>query len=266
MNGLKRNSLAALFCTVILLPFALAFAKTPVRVGAYEFPPYVQLQQDQISGLTIELIKQLNQLQQDYHFELVMTTAVRRHQDFQQGLFDALFFEDMHWGWQQRGIILQQSPPFAQDDEVFIALRSYAKSQRWFDDLSGKSIAGILGYHYPIADYQTDPNILTNHYLLIPISDHYTNIELVLKQRTEMAIVARSFLSQYLAANPQYREQLLISERVDQSYQHRLLLHPEHPLQIATLYLWVLQLVQQPDLRHTFSQHGLQLLQPEREN
>lgn len=253
---------STLLLTLLMLFLPPAVAKIPVRVGAYEFPPYVQLQQEQASGFTVELITQLNQLQQEYHFELVMTTAIRRHQDFQQGLFDALFFEDINWGWQQRAIELKQSPAFAKDDEVFIALRSQAESQQWFDDLSGKSMAGILGYHYRIADYQTDAELLSSQYLLVPISDHQTNIELVLKQRTDTAIVTRSFLSQYLDLHPQYREVLLISDRIDQSYQHQLLLRAEHPLEITTLYQWVQHVLQQPALQQALTQYGLQLLPP----
>lgn len=253
---------ALILLTMIMLLLQPVFAKIPVRVGAYEFPPYIQFQQDQASGFTVELIAQLNQLQQQYHFELVMTTAIRRHQDFQQGLFDALFFEDANWGWQQRDIALQQSAAFAKDDEVFIALKSQAKSQQWFDDLSGKTIAGILGYHYRIADYQTDPALLASRYLIIPVNDHHASIELVLKRRTDTAIVTRSFLFQYLNLHPKHRNTLMISERIDQSYQHQLLLHPEHPLNIDTLYQWVQHLLQQPAFKQVFAQHGLQLLAP----
>ena len=58
-----------LYCLVAILSLlAPAQAKTLVKVGAYEFPPYVQIQQQQASGLTVELISQLNQLQQQYHF------------------------------------------------------------------------------------------------------------------------------------------------------------------------------------------------------
>lgn len=260
MSSLYKNTVLTLLCWLVLP--SVAYAKIPVKVGAYEFPPYVQFQQHQVNGLTVELIAQLNQLQQKYHFELVMTTAVRRHQDFQQGLFDAIFFEDINWGWKQREMPIHHSAAFAKDDEVFIALRSQAKSQLWFDDISGKTIAGILGYHYRTTDYQTDPKLLASQYQMIPVTDHNASIELVLKQRTDTAIVTRSFLAQYLELKPQFRDVLLISERIDQSYQHQLLLHAEHTLDINTLYQWVFHLLQQPVLQQALTKHGLQLLPP----
>lgn len=250
-----------LYCLVAILSLlAPAQAKTLVKVGAYEFPPYVQIQQQQASGLTVELISQLNQLQQQYHFELVLTTAVRRHQDFQQGLFDAIFFEDINWGWHNKGLAMQQSPAFARDDEVFIALLSKAGSQQWFDNLQGKSIAGILGYHYRIANYETDPARLATEYLMIPVTDHFASVELVLKGRTDTAIVTRTFIKQYLSVNPQHHDALLISERIDQSYGMQLLLRESHPLDIATLYQWLHLILQQPGFHQTLAEHGLQLL------
>ena len=264
MSTHRQNLIAAILGLVILLSLLIqpVFATITVRVGAYEFPPYIQFQADNATGLIVDLITQLNLLQQDYHFELVMTTAVRRHQDFQQGLFDALFFEDANWGWQQRDISLLQSAAFASDEEVFIALRSKVTSQQWFDDLTDKTIAGILGYHYPTADFQTDPELLTNRHSIIQVNDHHASIELVLKQRTDTAIVTRWFLAQYLLLHPQYRNTLLISDRIEQRYQLQLLLHPEHPLDINILYRWVLQLLQQADFQSAFARHGLQLLVP----
>ncbi|MCC5827367.1 transporter substrate-binding domain-containing protein [Alkalimonas sp.] len=245
---------------VWMLFFNQLFAKTLVRVGGYQFPPYIELEHGLAKGFTVELIRQLNQMQQDYHFELVLTTPIRRHQDYQQGLFDAIFFEDPYWGWVQRGIAIDNSPAFAKDDEVFIALASNASSQQWFDDLSDKTIAGILGFHYQIANYETDPDLLAEKHYMTLVSDHQASIELVLKQRTDTAIVTRSFLHQYLRSHPENSEKIIISDRVDQSYHHQLLINPEHELAIATLHQWVLQLLQQEQLSHKLHRHGLTLL------
>ncbi|MDP4535791.1 transporter substrate-binding domain-containing protein [Alkalimonas collagenimarina] len=250
--------IAALIALVFF--FNQASAKNLVRVGGYEFPPYIELEHGLAKGLTVELIRQLNQLQQEYVFELILTTPIRRHQDYQQGLFDAIFFEDIAWGWGQRDIAIDNSPAFAKDDEVFIALRSNASSQQWFDDLSGKTIAGILGYHYQLTNYETDPDILADTYRMTLVSNHQASVELVLKERTDSAIVTRSFLYQFLHAYPEKAAQLLISERVDQSYQHQLLIHPEHPLAIDTLYHWVQQLLQQEPLSKEFQRYKLELM------
>ncbi|SEA47045.1 transporter substrate-binding domain-containing protein [Alkalimonas amylolytica] len=242
---------------VWVLFFNQLLAKTVVRVGAYQFPPYIELEHGLAKGFTVELIRQLNRMQQDYQFELVLTTPIRRHQDYQQGLFDAIFFEDPYWGWVQRGIEIDHSPAFAKDDEVFIALASNAHSQQWFDDIHDKTIAGILGYHYRITNYETDPELLATKYHMTLVNDHQASIELVLKQRTDTAIVTRSFFHQYLRSNPESSDKIIISDRVDQSYQHQLLINPEHGLAIETLYQWVLQILQQEQLSHKLHHYGL---------
>ena len=248
---------------IVVLSLMTAQAKTVVRVGAYEFPPYVEIKHGVASGFTIELIRQLNQLQSDYHFELFLTTPIRRHQDYQQNLFDAIFFEDIFWGWAQRQIDIDHSAAFAKDDEVFIALKSTSQQQSWFDDLHERTIAGILGYHYKLVNYETDPERLASHYNMILVNDHQASIELVLKKRADTAIVTRSFLSHYLAEYPKAHQQLLISDRVDQSYQHQLLMNPEHPLAIDTLYQWVQQLLHQSELSLQWHQSGLKVLPQE---
>ncbi|MCH8537269.1 MAG: transporter substrate-binding domain-containing protein [Alkalimonas sp.] len=238
-------------------------AKTVVRVGAYEFPPYIEIQHGVARGFTVDLIRQLNRLQNDYHFELFLTTPIRRHQDYQQNLFDAIFFEDHFWGWAQREIAIDNSAAFAKDDEVFIALKSTSQQQGWFDDMHEKTIAGILGYHYNLVNYETDPERLATTYNMILVSDHQASIELVLKKRADTAIVTRSFLSRYLAKHPEAHQQLLISNRVDQSYQHQLLINPDHPLPIETLYQWVQQLLHESELSEQWQQSGLTLLPQE---
>ncbi|WP_404339963.1 PhnD/SsuA/transferrin family substrate-binding protein [Pseudoalteromonas mariniglutinosa] len=232
-------------------------AKTLVRVGAYEFPPYVELDRDQTKGLTVDLINQLNKIQQEYHFQLVLTTPVRRYIAYEQAMFDAIFFEDLNWGWQQRNINIKNSSTVATDEEVFIALKRVAKSQLWFNDFSDKTITGILGYHYQIADYKIVPEVLEKKYNMTLVNDHQASIELVLKQRTDAAIVTRSFLHQYSQQHPVQSDQLLISDRVAQVYQHQLLLRPDHKLDIATLFMWVQQLLQQGKLNEQFKLLGL---------
>lgn len=249
---------------IVAMHIFAVHAKTAVRVGGYEFPPYIEIQHGVARGFTIDLIQQLNQLQDDYHFELVLTTPFRRHQDYQQGLFDAIFFEDHFWGWAQRKIAIDNSPAFAKDDEVFIVLKSTSEQQSWFEDMHEKTIAGILGYHYQLVNYETDPERLATTYNMILVNDHSASIELVLKQRADTAIVTRSFLSRYLAEHSEAAEQLLVSDRVDQTYQHQLLISPEHPLTVETLHQWVQELLHQAELSPQWQQSGLVLPEPQR--
>lgn len=250
---------AALIILLLLFIFAgQVQAKTLVKVGGYEFPPYVEIVDGRASGLTVELISELNKIQSDYHFELVLTTPIRRFKDYQQGLFDAVFFEDPNWGWLQGNHIISNSPVIATDSEVFIAFKQFAKSQAWFDNLDDKTLIGILGYHYQLANFENNPSILENEYKMTLLSSHKKSIELVLKKRSDMAIVTRSYLNQYLNKYPQSKKKLLISERVAQTYKNQLLIRPTQQLGINTLYKLVKKALSQNTFATRLEQLGLQ--------
>ena len=251
------------FVTLILLAllgFSVeeAHAKNVVKVGGYEFPPYIEIVDGRASGLTVELISELNKIQPSYHFELVLTKPIRRFKDYQQGLFDAVFFEDPNWGWLQGNHIISNSPVIATDSEVFIALKQFAKSQAWFDNLDDKTLIGILGYHYQLANFENNPSILENEYKMTLLSSHKKSIELVLKKRSDMAIVTRSYLNQYLNKYPESKKKLLISERVAQTYKNQLLIRPTHQLNVNTLYKIVKKTLAQNTLATKFKTLGLQ--------
>ena len=250
---------AALITLLLLFIFAgQVQAKTLIKVGGYEFPPYIEIVDGRASGLTVELIAELNKIQSDYHFELVLTTPIRRFKDYQQGLFDAVFFEDPNWGWLQGNHIISNSPVIATDSEVFIALKQFAKSQAWFENLEDKTLMGILGYHYPLANYESSPSVLENEYKMTLLSSHKRSIELVLKKRSDCAIVTRSYLNQYFSKYPKSKRLLLVSERIAQTYNHQLLLRPNHTLDISTLYKWVKQALTQGNIAARLKQLGLQ--------
>ena len=251
------------FVTLILLAllgFSVeeAHAKNVVKVGGYEFPPYIEIVDGRASGLTVELISELNKIQPSYHFELVLTTPIRRFKDYQQCLFDAVFFEDPNWGWLQGNHIISNSPVIATDSEVFIALKQFAKSQAWFDNLDDKTLIGILGYHYQLANFENNPSILENEYKMTLLSSHKKSIELVLKKRSDMAIVTRSYLNQYLNKYPESKKKLLISERVAQTYKNQLLIRPTHQLNVNTLYKIVKKTLAQNTLATKLKTLGLQ--------
>ena len=53
---------------------------------------------------------------------------------------------------------------------------------------------------------------------------------MVLRDRADIALVTRSYLSTFLAANPVEVDQLLVSDRIDQVYRHYALLRPNAPI------------------------------------
>lgn len=215
----------------LLFLFTLALACTTqaavdVRVGAYHFPPYVvKPEGDHVGGLLPELLQALNQLQSDYRFTLVATSTMRRYRDLQSGRFDLILFESPGWGWQ--GIAHTALDLHIEDAEVYVARLQPGRDEHYFDDLSGKRMALYSGYHYGFADFNSDKQVLTQQYNAVLTYSHDSNLIMLLRGRADVAVVTRSYLRAYQQRYPEQSSALLVSQRVDQVYQHQALLRPQ---------------------------------------
>lgn len=211
-----------LFLTVVWSSQAFAQAKK-VLVGGYEWPPYVILQDNKTVGLTMEIIELLNKRQSKFVFEFVLTSATRRYQDIVEGRYQVILFESKSWGWNPAQI--ESTSVFLTGAEVFITAKEDGKTQSYFDDLKGKRIKGIHGYHYGFLGLSTAPKA-AREYNLELTSTQDGNIQAVLNKRADIAIVPKEYLPLYFKSNPEAEKKLLISKKLDQSYQLSALVNP----------------------------------------
>jgi ABC-type amino acid transport substrate-binding protein len=216
-----------LFLFVYLLVAFLSnetFARKVIKVGGYPFEPFVHIDGTmKAQGLTLELISLLNKSQTQYRFEFVATTARRRYRDFQEGHFDMMFFENPNWEWLKRGLPVEATHTFLEGGEVYIALNKSGRDQRYFNNFQGKRMAGMRGYHYGFAGFNANPTYLREKYNITLLDKNIDSIRLVLRDRVDIAVVTKIFLSKYLKENSDAQQQLLVSERLDQTYAHRIL-------------------------------------------
>ncbi|QXI50329.1 MULTISPECIES: substrate-binding periplasmic protein [Pseudomonas] len=227
--GLKAFSTLILLAVFWLAAPARAADAIEVKVGAAHFPPYtVRPEQGADTGLLPQLVDALNRVQQQYRFVLVPTSIQRRFGDFQQGRTDMAIFENPQWGWQQ--IAHQTVDMGLEDAEVFVARQANGRDQHYFDDLRGKRLALFNGYHYAFAGFNPDPDYLRKTYNATLTYSHDSNLLMVQAGRADIALVTRSYLSDFLARNPASREQLVSSQRIDQVYHHYALLRPGAPI------------------------------------
>lgn len=206
-----------------------AGAAQVVRIGAAHFPPYViRPERGGDTGLLPQMISALNAMQSDYRFEMVPTSIPRRFRDFQQERFDMAIFENPAWGW--KDIPHEDVDLGLEDAEVFVTHRIQGRTQNYFDDLKGKRLALFSGYHYAFARFNADPKFLAEHYNATLTYSHDSNLLMVLRDRADIALVTRSYLSTFMASNPRDADQFLISDRVDQVYRHYALLRLDAPI------------------------------------
>ena len=229
MSMPMRMAFKTLLFTTTTLWAWQAGATQIVRIGAAHFPPYtIRPERGEDTGLLPQMISALNAMQNDYRFEAVPTSIPRRFRDFQQARFDMAIFENPAWGW--KGIPHQDVDMGLEDAEVFVAHRLQGRTQTYFDELHGKRLALFSGYHYAFARFDADPKFLADNYNATLTYSHDSNLLMVLRGRADIALVTRSYLSDYLLRNEKVGDQLLVSERIDQVYHHYAIIRPAAPI------------------------------------
>ena len=234
MSTPVRMALKTLLLATTVLWAWQAGAAQVVRIGAAHFPPYtIRPERGEDTGLLPQMVSALNAMQSDYRFEMVPTSIPRRFRDFQQARFDMAIFENPAWGW--KDIPHEDVDMGLEDAEIFVTHRLPGRTQNYFDDLHGKRLALFSGYHYAFAHFNADPKLLAENYNATLTYSHDSNLLMVLRDRADIALVTRSYLSTFMASNPEDAEQFLVSDRVDQVYRHFALLRPDAPISAEQL-------------------------------
>lgn len=226
MFVIMKNFLAKIIAFSFILSSSMAVAKIEVNVGAYDFKPYFVLNDN--FSLTKISVDKLNQIQQKYHFKIVVVPAKRRYQSFNEGKIDLMIFEDQTWGWKKIPHYFSALP--LMDGEVFFARKENNRDQNYFRSFDKKVVAGILGFHYALTNFEEmpDPKKLPFRFITFPNADNL--ISLVLKGRAEVGIVAKSYLNDYLKRNPLSAQQIIISEKYDHEYNLGYIVRPGSPI------------------------------------
>lgn len=203
----------------ILLVFLCGIGTTNaaevVRVGAYPFLPFF----DNGTGLTADLVKAMNSFQKDYHFQIVTTSPNRRYSDIATGAFSIMLFENIKWSWDPKEV--EASKVYLRGDgEVYVARSAPGRGQEYFSTLADKHLLGVLGYHYGFANFEADQTTLMKKFRITFSTDNALCLHHLLAGRGDVAVLTKSFLNRYLIRNPQDKSKLLISERMDQTYEH----------------------------------------------
>lgn len=246
---------SALFVATIYMTCFVHAQPVKVHVGGYLFPPFVQVHNNEISGLTLDLIDLFNKAQSDYEFTFVLTSPKRRYSDFERGDFDVMFFENKKWSWQEFNI--DESQVFLSGGEVFIAKVEPGRDQSFFDDLEHKNLVAILGYHYHFANNITDIKELNEKFNIRLVNSPEIVINQIINNKSEIGIATYSYLQRQIKLTPKLKETLLISNHFDQVYEHRILVRSNHQLNIKTINALLNQVKRSGELQKLLNKYGL---------
>jgi len=235
LSYFSSRMLAYLGTTVILGAFSAVPAHgAEVKVGGYEFPPFVD-ENAPGGGLAPSFIEALNNLNSEHTFTFVSTSPKRRFEHMRSGRFDMMFFEMPIWGWEKENIDYETTPTLLEGGEVYVGHVDNVDDQSYFDWLGDKALAGMLGYHYGFADFNSDREYLNENFDIELTSTHRGNLGKVLKKRIDVAVVTQSFLELYFVENPDARDKLVLSEKLDQKYELPVLISAESPVRAAEM-------------------------------
>ncbi len=252
-----KKLMVILFLCLVLTSHA-SFAKIQVNVGGYYYPPFVDITSKKVSGLSLSMIEILNKQQDKYHFNFILTTAEHRYQDFKDNKYDIVLFENIAWGWQAYPV--SPSDVYLTDKEVYIALKKSDRDQSFFQRLNNKVIAGIEGYHYRLFDYKIKKSEIEQNFTVTLAKKHNQNINAILNNTADIAIVNWSYLQGYLLKYPEIKHKILIADKLDQRYTHSTLIRKNSVIDVKTFNHLLKLMKQNGALDQLWQQYGLEII------
>ena len=187
----KKRLLFTFYLKLMLLIYVPAYGVIEVRVAMDSFPPYHDTNsQGDFIGVDPDMIKIMNQFQSKYEFVIVPTSARRRIEHFKDNRYDMYMSDQLVWGWQSQPV--DTTDVYSYGGEKYVALAQAGRGQEFFDDFTHKNLAGVHGYHYGLANFINDPEVLENKYNMQLSATHEGNLLKVVNKRTDIAIVTQA--------------------------------------------------------------------------
>jgi len=246
--------LYALFVSCLLSTNALA--ADVVKVGVYDFAPYVFIT-DKTTGITVQMIAEMNNFQKKYEFIAVPTTSRRRYSDFEKNKFDMMIFESKNWGWQKYPMVVSQT--FVTGFEVYVTQAKPGRGQDFFSDFKNKAMIGVLGYHYQFADFHAELDYLEKNFNILQTDSQKRSLELILNNRGEIAVLTKEYLNYHFSHSPADKKKLLISDKFDQIYRHTILVRKNSVPSVRYINKLLEQMKQKGTLKPLWEKYGLEV-------
>jgi hypothetical protein len=140
-----------------------------------------------------------------------------------------MMFENLAWGWASKKLDkkLNQSSILMTGGEVFITSKTMKKDQTYFKSMTDKTMIGVLGYHYKFAGFNSNQEYLKKNHRMVLTTTQDSIIKAVAVEHIDIGIITKEYLVKFLKENPSFEKKILISERYDQIYEHRIIFRKE---------------------------------------
>lgn len=222
MKSLITNLLLLLLLSLINIPNSYAREQSSERidiiVGLSVRPPFLEVPHH---GAGPDILVALNKVQDKYNFTYQAIPSKRKVQAINEGWIDISMWDNVLWGWEKG--TMQASVPLIDSKDVYIALAEKGRSQDFFDELTQRKLAFVSGYHYKIANFETNIDKLSSRFNLSIVQNEESAIYMVLAKRVEISIVSKTALDWFLIQNPVYQAKIIVSKTFDTQYSRHIL-------------------------------------------
>ncbi|BED88366.1 hypothetical protein PspMM1_08340 [Pseudoalteromonas sp. MM1] len=189
------------------------------------FPIVINAEKQQ--GLAPEFIKILNNTQSEYNFILNSLPVKRLTKSVEQSRFDVLFLMAQQWIPLSARENITQSKFYVITKNELYALKENAKDQTYFDDLKPLTKAGVLGYSYHFAGFNTDAYYLSEEHNVSLTVDEFNVVKMLLLQRSDIGVL-NNIAYQYFKNKKIFDMSLLYkSEKPDAVFDTHFLVSPK---------------------------------------
>jgi len=151
------------------------------------FPIIINAENSQ--GFAFEFTHILNKSQQEYNFILNVLPSKRLIKMVEEKKFDALFFMAMEWLPKSAHLYLTKSATSVIIKNEFYALKENALDQSFFKDFGALTKAGVYGYSYKFAGYNTDANFLNSEHRMSLTKSGSHVAKMILLKRVDIGIL-----------------------------------------------------------------------------
>jgi len=253
------------YLSLLILIFSILFSsqslskKIDINVLVEDgyFPMIINAENRQ--GFAFDFIQILNQFQQGYNFKLNVLPSKRLIKKVEAENYDALFFMAIEWLPKSTHSSLIRTATSVIIKNEFYALKENAVEQSYFDNFGKLTKAGVLGYSYKFADYNTDAHFLNNEHKMSLTKSGSHVAKMILLKRVELGII-NNLTFQYLKKTNSFDMNLLYkSNTPDATFETSFLINQRQTKLSANKFDQIIQNSKtKKRLQSLFTKYGIQ--------
>lgn len=185
-------------------------------------PPYIE-QLELETGLYFELVQLFNNYQTEFQFVPQFVPRKRLNREIANSTLDGMIL-GVHpiWFKDKTQTKFLWTPPILHDQDEFISHVNNTFDYLGPVSLYNKNIGGVRGYHY----FRVAPILKMGKAKLTPTGSELQLLEMLIKERLDLAVISRATLNYYFAIHPEWQSKIHYSKTPHEQY-YRAILSPK---------------------------------------